>query len=381
MIRADRSAYHGTVAAFPSRAARWLTAGLGALLVGVCGSAPAAAAVSGYDVPDGVVVQIVARGRANEVTVRSWDRPTVQVETDGAPPIVERRPLMYGLSAGSGTRPGQFRPLAQIIPPAAWTTADGGDDSAMQTEEFPFSNMRAGSHQGVRITAEAGAHITVTVPASTAILAIQVGGGLTEIDGYRGANLLVYQGQGRLHIDGTTTTAFAQIATGLLLAKDDTFERVRVRTDTARVTFERCRARQIEASTVTGALTYDGGSFEPGLARFESGRGTIALGVVGGAQLNAHAAGGHVYTGFADRSAMTESRPDGSSLARLGGGGPLVNAISANGDVFLYDGSLRDRRDLPEEWRGVYRNLVTPNLPLRQRVRAVSTPRKRLRHR
>ena len=89
-----------------------------------------------------------------------------------------------------------------------------------------------------------------------------------------------------------------------------------------------------------------------------------------------------MYTGFAERGAMTESRPDGSSLARLGGGGPLVNAISANGDVFLYDGSLRDRRDVPEEWRGIYRNLVTPNLPQqRERLRAVSSPRTKLRGR
>jgi hypothetical protein len=350
------------------------------LLVGVCGSAPAAAAVNGFDVPDGVVVQIVARGRANDVTVRSWDRPTVQVEADGAPPIVERRSLQFGGAINPSVRTlGQVRPLTQIIPPAAWTTSGGGDDA--QTEEFPYSNMRAGFHQGIRITAQAGAHLTVTVPATTAILAVQVGGGLTEIDGYRGANLLVYQGQGRLHIDSTTTTAFAQIANGLLLAKDDVFERVRVRTNAARVTFERCRARQIEASTVSGALTYDGGSFEPGLARFESGHGTIALGVIGGAQLNAHAAGGHVYTGFMDRGAMTEARPDGSSLARVGGGGPLVNAISADGDVFLYDGSLRDRRDVPEEWRGVYRNLVTPNLPLRARMRAVATKRPKPKHR
>jgi len=37
----------------------------------------------------------------------------------------------------------------------------------------------------------------------------------------------------------------------------------------------------------------------------------------------------------------------------VGGGGPLVNAISSRGNIYLYDGSLANRRELPADWRPV----------------------------
>ena len=37
----------------------------------------------------------------------------------------------------------------------------------------------------------------------------------------------------------------------------------------------------------------------------------------------------------------------------VNGGGPVVNAITQHGNVFLYDGSLATRRPLPVAWRRV----------------------------
>ncbi|HMD02480.1 MAG TPA: hypothetical protein VKG44_05885, partial [Candidatus Baltobacteraceae bacterium] len=114
--------------------------------------------------------------------------------------------------------------------------------------------------------------------------------------------------------------------------------------------FERCSARQIEATNVNGAIVYDRGSFEPGLARFDSLKGDVAIGVASGAQLDGRAAsGGRVYTLF-DQHAQVNAR-EGAASALVDGGGPTVNATSGSGNVYLYDGSLRARNRVPAEWQ------------------------------
>jgi hypothetical protein len=100
---------------------------------------------------------------------------------------------------------------------------------------------------------------------------------------------------------------------------------------------------------------YDRGSFNPGLARFETQNGNIALGVTGAAQLIGRSQDGHVYTMFDRRSASSvEQRGDGEATATVGGGGPLVNAISGRGNVFLYEGSLANRHPSSPEWRQLH---------------------------
>jgi hypothetical protein len=217
-------------------------------------------------------------------------------------------------------------------------------------EDFPYALMRAGDHASIRVVADAGSHLVITVPANTGILWLQVGAGTTSIDGYRGANLFIVQSAGRVRLKGVSTTAFAQMANGRLHVSDSTFDRIRVRDNAGQVIFERTRSKQIEASTISGNIVYDGGSFDAGLARFESQSGNIALGTVGPAQLIGRSGDGHVYTQF-DRHTDVDQRSDGEATANVGGGGPLVNAISSHGNVYLYDGSLRGRRLIAPEWR------------------------------
>ena len=157
-----------------------------------------------------------------------------------------------------------------------------------------------------------------------------------------------------MQVTGTTTTAFVQINYGALYAADDTFDRIRVRGVAAHDVFERCRSKQIEASSVHGSIVYDGGSFDPGLARFESmTRQRRARRHVARAARRPVARRPRLHAVRPARPAV-EQRGEGSATAMVGGGGPLVNAISGRGNVYLYDGTLSARRAVSAEWRPVH---------------------------
>ncbi|MDP9104363.1 MAG: hypothetical protein M3N49_00275 [Candidatus Eremiobacteraeota bacterium] len=336
---------------FRTRALRWIAAGLGALLASVAvAAAPAAAASTSYDVGDAAVVNVTVRGRGNDVTVHVWDRQTVQLDyADDSAPAIERHSVPFGTP--------RF-PLSRQIPAMIYTARDANGQmsaGALSPEEFPYASFRPGPHDTVLVDAPEGSHLVVTVPASTGILSLRVGGGQTTIEGYRGANLFLIQGQGHVQLTGATTTAFVQMNYGTFFAADGTFERIRVRGIAAHDVFENCRSKQIEASSVNGSILYDRGSFDPGLARFETQNGNIALGVTGAAQLIGRSQDGHVYTLFDRRGASSvDQRGDGEATATVGGGGPLVNAISGHGNVFLYDGSLQTRRGAGPHWKAVH---------------------------
>jgi len=338
-------------------------------------AAPGLADTSTLDVGDQAVVIIQIAGRGNVLTVRTWDRSAVSVESEIAP-AVERRTVTFGT---------ERMPLAAPIPPMPYALHENGQvvgQGIMPPEEFPYASFRPGPHDFVRVTAEAGARLVVTIPATTGILQTRIGGGATTIDGYRGANLFVLQNFGRVKLNGAATTAFVQMNNGALYAADGTFDRLRVRVNTARVVFEHCRSKQIEANSVSGSIVYDGGTFEPGLARFESLSGNIALGVTAPAQLAGRAQDGHVYTQFDRAGTAISQPPDGSTIAAFAGGGPLVNAISGHGNVYLYDGSLSSRRTPAPEWRPVHqvfsahRRVVPPNASAPPKVRPLREVRR-----
>jgi hypothetical protein len=356
---------------FRTRALRWIAAGLGALLS--CLAAPAAPAVAGttsYDVGDQAVVNVIVRGKGNEVTVHVWDRPTVQFDfADDTVPALERHSVPFGA--------GRF-PLSRQIPAMMYTARDASGQmvpGALPPEEFPYAAFRAGPHDTVLVDAPEGSHLVVTVPASTGLLALRVGGGQTTIEGYRGANLFVIQGQGHVQLSGATTTAFVQMNYGTFFASDGTFDRIRVRGIAAHDVFENCRSKQIEASSVHGSIVYDRGSFDPGLARFETQNGNIALGVNGAASVTGRSQDGHVYTLFDRRGGSTvDQRSDGDATATVGGGGPLVNAITGRGNVFLYDGSLQGRRAAGPQWKAVH-EVFAARRRARNNVSAPPAPR------
>jgi hypothetical protein len=325
---------------------------------------PASAETASFDVGDQVVVAIVDRGRANDIIVRTWDRPVVQIDSAEGMPAVDRRAAIFGT---------EKLPLTTPIPPMQYAQgSDGFGGGMLPPEEFPYSSFRPGPHDVVRVTAEPGAHLVVTVPASTGLLRTAILGGQTTIEGYRGANLYAVQGNGRLLLAGVSTTAFVQLNSGRLTLEDSAFERIRLRANGAHVVFAHCRSKQIEVTTVSGPIVYDGGTFDPGLARFDSQSGDIALGSAAGAQLAGRSQSGHVFTMFDGRTPVQQA-PDGTATAQVEGGGPLVNAITAHGNVFLYDGSLANRHDLPADWRPVHavfaRRREFPGVLLRPRSR------------
>ena len=63
--------------------------------------------------------------------------------------------------------------------------------------------------------------------------------------------------------------------------------------------------------------------------------------------------------------ASVDQRGDGEAVATVGGGGPLVNAISGRGNVYFYDGTLLSRHVVTPEWRQVHQlfnqHRKTPN--------------------
>jgi hypothetical protein len=345
-----RPAYDGPVDVPRTRALRWIAAGLGLFVsLSIAAAAPALAGTSSFDVGDQTVVNVLVRGRGNQVTVRVWDRPTVQVDyADESTPVMDKQSIPFGTP--------RF-PLAQQIPLQLYSARDRDGQvvagAPLPPEVFPYASFRPGPHDAVSVVAPEGARLVLTVPASTGILSLRIGGGQTLIEGYRGANLFIVQNQGRIQLTGATTTAFVQMNYGVFYAADGNFERVRIRGIGAHDVFEHCRTKQIEATSVTGSILYDGGSFDPGLARFESQTGQIALGVNSPAQLVGRSQDGHVYTLF-DRRTNVEQHGDGEAMATVGEGGPLVNAISTHGNVYFYEGTLAGRRSVSQEWRSVH---------------------------
>jgi hypothetical protein len=357
MTRARAVEYHRNVPAPRSGARQWIAAGA-LLLSAVCfrpGSA--GAATTSFDVSGQPVVQVI--GRTAAVTIRTWNRDSVQVDyPDG------------DLTLNKGTQ--QTR--ASFLIPAVNVEEDHGAEgptiATLQPEDFPVPKLESGMHDVVHIaevSQAAGprppAHVTVMVPEGTGLVNIRAGRGTVRLIGYRGTTI-AFVGRGRLSFEGVSGDAFVQLPLlGHFYATDSTFDRLRIRSNRADLVFDGCRARQIEATTLTGNIVYDNGAFDPGLARFESDRGSIALGVSGGAQLHAHTEDGHVFTELPTASAppLLGARDDAEPQQIAGGGGPLVNVNSTHGDVILYDGSLADRRpaSLAPAWHSMYDLLLT----------------------
>jgi hypothetical protein len=228
-------------------------------------------------------------------------------------------------------------------------------------EEFPYaSDFRPGIHDDLRIITGADTRVTVMVPATTAILETRVrGAGIITIDDYHGGTLFVVSGGGRTALTNVMSAAFIQMMNGRLDVVDSSFDRLRARGNNADLVFEHDRARQIEVSTVSGAIVYDNGTFDPGLARFESTNGSIAVGVASGAQVAARSSDGHVYSMWEKRTPI-DQRSDNEASATVAGGGPVVNAVTAHGNVYLYDGALATRQVIPPEWRPIEEALRPP---------------------
>jgi len=323
----------------------FLFSGLCALaLLGAMG-ASARADEQLIDANPGAIVRVNVR--EGDVTIRTWNRP--QIAIDGDPSLsIEKR--------------SNSAPLAAPIPIPEMEQDTPNGSAALPPETFVAAPIPEGPHDVVIVKSAANTPrgpVTVTIPSDTAFVFARAGSGKLDVSDYRGGTLAAFTRNGRLSLTNVGGTVFAQTFRGPLVVRGSSFDRIRARSLFGNVSFERCDARQIETTTVDGSIVYDGGSFAPGLARFESTNGNVAIGASGNVQYGAHAVGdGHVYTNFNGRSRVDQRGPDTDAF--VGDGGPLVTATTQGGNVYLYDGSLRSRTGLPPEWQPAYATLDRP---------------------
>jgi hypothetical protein len=366
--------YHPDVPAPRSAARTWIAAG--ALLLGAVFGWPrdARAATTSYDVSDGAIVQVVGRGAT--IAIRTWNRDTVQIEWPDGEAFAASKAVQR-----TGPR------LSFLIPnvPVQEAQAEGWVAAALPPEDFPVQ-LPPGDHDVVRIVERVppgdggkpppATHLTVMIPESTGLVNVRSGRGPVTLSDYHGTTI-ANVGRGRIVFDNVSGDAFVQPLNGHFYATGSTFDRLRIRSNRADEVFDACRVKQIEATTLTGNIVFDNGVFDPGLARFESDRGSIALGVNGGAQLGAHTEDGQVLTVLPPVPSLPDFyRDDGETLDLAGGGGPLVNAMSRHGNVYLYDGSLADRRpaELEPPWRPIYNHLVSARAGARHPAAGAEVP-------
>ena len=146
-----------------------------------------------------------------------------------------------------------------------------------------------------------------------------------------------------------------------IVATNSSFDRLRMRTATGNMLFTGVHvASNSRQPAAYGSIVYDNGHFQPGLARFESEHGNVALGVRGGAQIGAHSGAGHVVSSFHDE-AHVQGNPT-TKQATVEGGGPVVTATSKNGSVYLYSGSMNEHPHVREQLSGSTR-LPTTRMP------------------
>jgi hypothetical protein len=296
---------------------------------------------------DGAFAPIVRINiRQGDVTVRTWDRHVVSVDGDPSLGVDRRTTQQFGRTP---------LPIPEL---------HGGllDSAALPAETFVTAPIPAGPRDVVVIKSVATTPrgpVTVFVPSDSAFVYAHTVNGHIDVSGYHGGTLMAVARTGGVTLTDVGGTVFAQTWRGSIVSRGSTFDRIRARSLFGNVTFERCNVRQIEATTFAGSIVYDGGSFAPGLARFESTQGNVAIGASGGVQYGAHAtADGRVYTNFSGR-AQIDAR-NGETTAVVGEGGPVVTATSQRGSIFLYDGSLRSRGQLPAEWQPAVETLQRP---------------------
>jgi len=210
----------------------------------------------------------------------------------------------------------------------------------------------------------------VTVPADAAFVFVRTRGGSIDVRDYRGS-LVAFAGRGTISLANVGGTVFAQTIRGAIDVSDADVERFRARSLLGNLTFERCAVTQIEATSIRGSIVFDAGTFAPGLARFESESGDVAVGSNAGANFDGRVGTGRVLTQFAPEIAVRSQL--GAVTAAPAGGGPLVSATSGTGNVFLYAGTLRDGRRFPADWSRPIQTLANP--VAREQPRGAARPR------
>ena len=347
MTSSDRAGYRRPVNPFRGAGTVSRIAGLAAVGALACAAAASADVTTVDDASAPIVRVNVAHAH---VVVRTWDRPVVQV--DAAPSIaIEHRQT----NEDGGDR-------SLLIPQAALLAPDG--QLTLAPEGFVVSTIPPGPRDVVvvrsTLPADAG-DVTLTIPSGTVYLLVHDREGAVDVRDYRGGTLVAFTGRGALRVSDGGGTIFAQTLRGPIVMTNVNADRIRSRTLTGNSIFEHCAVRQIEATSISGSIVYDAGSFAPGLARFESSTGDVAVGAVSAVEFGGRAAGGRVYTDVGADARVNEA--EGTTNVGIGAGGPLVNAASERGNVYLYSGTLLDQHDRTGPWAVPMTTLSRPGRP------------------
>jgi len=328
MMEGPPPRYNGSVYGGSRRGA------LAALLASLCclGLAAPVRAYERVDVGPSPILNVrLTRGN---LTISTWDRPQVQ--------ITSNKPLNVRHMAPSDVDPGIPKQL-QISSQRIQTEYG---PVALPAESFVLPEL-PGEHDAV--VAQGSGTVTIMIPRGPAMVIAHVRAGHLTLDNYRGV-FVSHVRSGGISLDHVAGTGFVESMRGRIAATNSTFDRLRVRTATGNVFFQGCTSHQIQASSVYGSIVYDNGQFQPGLARFDSEHGNVALGVRGGAQIGAYSGSGHVLSSFPNDTQI-RGNPN-TQQATVGGGGPIVTATSKNGSVYLYSGSMNDHPSVRQELSG-----------------------------
>ena len=289
--------------------------------------------------------------RTGHVTIRTWNQQQIQI--DATQPVQTQQ-----FDAGAVSRALRAGDLSIL----ATTVQTPNGPLTLPAEDFSLNSVTPGDHDGVAIFGgDTGATLVVTVPASTALMWVNVGHGTIDIQDYRSGTFVARVHNGGIRLQNVSGDGYVEAARGPIFVKNSAMNRLRARTAVGNILFENCNARQIEVSSISGSIAYDNGTFVPGLARFESQSGNVAIGVAGGGvQIGAHSSSGKIFENLQGAGNVRGGQND--AQATISGGGPVVTASSQSGAVYLYTGSLAGRARLPNQWRPAGR-IVHPRFP------------------
>jgi hypothetical protein len=303
------------------------------------------------DAGNAPVVRIAVR--QGRLTIHTWDRNQVAVESNVTVTARHFGPMAVARSI----------PAEPTFPAVTIQSLSG--PVTIPAETFPLDNVLSAQHDGVIVRAtDPGANVDVTVPSGTALVWANVPMGTIALNGYHGGTFVTIVHTGSVQLNDVSGSGYAQVARGPLQVRNSTFDHLRARTAAGNIVFQDCTARQIEVTSVNGSIAYDNGSFVPGLARFETQNGNVALGVAGsGARIDAHSPQGRIFSGFSGNGGVQGTPTDAQAV--VGSGGPVVTANSQRGSIYLYDGKLSSHGNLQRAWQPVRRILRRP--PRRRR--------------
>jgi hypothetical protein len=293
-----------------------------------------------FDVGPSPVLNV--HGNRANITIQTWDRPQMLISSDVPPDIKHLAP--------SEVDPGIPR---QMQMPSHRIATEHGP-VFLPAESFVLPELPPGQHDAVVVTHGNG-KLTITIPRGTALVIAHLRAGQLTINNYHGV-FVTHVRAAQIALNGVGGTGYVESLRGRIVATDSSFDRLRARTATGDMLFSGCTSQQIQASSTYGSIVYDDGKFEPGLARFESEHGNVALGVRGNAQIGAHSGAGHVVSNFQD-DVQVRGDPE-TKQATVGDGGPVVTATSREGSVYLYRGSMNEQPHVRQELSG------STNLPM-----------------